>query len=375
MTMGVDAWKKAVELLGALLLTVIGTIIVVYSLLHPEEFDESTGLMKRIPDWFVAICVAIAAPTVLVCIFPYFTHYWSALLGIPFIETRYGRRSGETIARSAMISTQPTTRFYFAVSKSFEEVRLAEGGVVVGDSTIRYKSIYKAFLSRKRGILVLRAKWKGGPRDIIADLSGLSEEQVDGLRDLLDERLPESARRYGFGPLSGLRTFGRAYDPWDCWSAQKKWGKKVGGEFRRRWKGWHIPADAPTISLEDGAGKSGAERGKGRDKRARVDAGSSWLPVGSVVRVRGQDVMILGRNVEDEASNRYEYAIVPYPEGMTGRNDYYVCSRDDVQEVLHRGYINDMEERLEERLEAGGSALDAEWDSMEGYGGYDHDAQ
>lgn len=369
--MGVDAWKKPVELLGAVLLTVVVAMIVVYSLLHPEEFDESTGLMKHIPDWFVAICVAIAVPATLVCIFPYFIHYWSALLGIPFIETRYGRRSGETIARSAMLTTQPTTRFYFAVFKSFEEVRLAENGVIVGSSSIRYGSIYKVFLSSKRGLLVLRAKWKGGPRDVIADLSGLSEEQVDELRDLLDERLPESARRYGFGPLSGLRTFGRAYDPWDCWSAQKKWG----GGFRRRWKGWHIPADAPTISLEDDAGKSGAEHGKGQDKRERDDASSSWLPVGSVVRVNGTDVMILGRNVEDEAGNWYEYAIVPYPEGMTGRDNYYVCSRDDVQAVLHRGFSNAMEEKLEERLDAGGSALDAEWDPMAGYGGYEHGAQ
>jgi hypothetical protein len=367
MTMGRDAWKKPVELLGAVLLTVVGTIIVVYSFLHPEEFDESTGLMRRIPDWFVAICVAITVLVVVVCIFPYFTHYWSALLGIPFIETGYGRRSGETIARSAMLSTQPTTRFYFAVSKSFEEVHLAEGGVIVGGSTIRYKSIYKAFLSRKRGILVLRAKWKGGPRDIIADLSGLSEEQVDGLRGLLDERLPKSARRYGFGPLSGLRTFGRAYDPWDCWFAQKKRGK----EFRRRWKGWHIPANTPTIFSEDGEGEPGAEQESG----ASNDASSSWLPVGSVVRVNGTDVMVLGRNVEDEASNRYEYAIVPYPEGMTSRDDYYVCSRDDVQVVLHRGFSNVMEEKLEERLDAGGSALDEEWDPMAGYGGYEHGRQ
>lgn len=368
MTMGRDAWKKPVELLGAALLTVVGTIIVVYSLLHPEEFRESTGLMKRIPDWFVAICLAIAAPAALVCIFPYFTHYWSALLGIPFIETRYGRRSAETIARSAMISTQPATLFYFAVSKGFEEVRLAEGGVVVGGSTIRYKSIYKVFLSRKRGLLVLRAKWKGGPRDVIADLSGLSKEQVDGLRDLLDEKLPKTTRRYGFGPLSGLRTFGRVYDPWDCWSAQKKWGK----EFRRRWRGWHIPANAPMAFSEDGEGKSGAEHGRGRGRRTRGDASLPWLPVGSVVRVNGTDVMVLGRNVEDEAGNRYEYAIIPYPEGMTGRNDYYVCSRDDVQEVLHRGFGNAMEEKLEAWLEAGGSALDVEWDPMAGYGGYGH---
>ncbi|MGI6218118.1 MAG: DUF4176 domain-containing protein, partial [Coriobacteriales bacterium] len=131
----------------------------------------------------------------------------------------------------------------------------------------------------------------------------------------------------------------------------------------------------PTISLEDDAGKSGAEHGKGQDKRERDDASSSWLPVGSVVRVNGTDVMILGRNVEDEAGNWYEYAIVPYPEGMTGRDNYYVCSRDDVQAVLHRGFSNAMEEKLEERLDAGGSALDAEWDPMAGYGGYEHGAQ
>ena len=85
--------------------------------------------------------------------------------------------------------------------------------------------------------------------------------------------------------------------------------------------------------------------------------------------------MVLGRNVEDEAGNWYEYVIIPYPEGMTGRNDYYVCSRGDVQEVLHKGFSNAMEEKPKERLEAGGSALDKEWDPMAGYGGYEHGRQ
>ena len=93
------------------------------------------------------------------------------------------------------------------------------------------------------------------------------------------------------------------------------------------------------------------------------------------MRFNSADVMILGWNVEDEASNWYEYAIIPYPEGITSRDEYYVCSRDDVQEVLHRGFGNTMEEKLEARLDGGGSAFDEEWGSMAGSGGYEHGRQ
>ena len=277
--MGRDAWKKTLEVLAVEIAIIAGDALLFYSLMHPARFKTGTGLIKLVPDWGVALCGLVIVLVALMNL-PDTISYCSAALGVPFFETGFGRWCARWIAKTASTSRTPTSSFYFLVAKEFEHVRLSADGVVYGgDFKMRfgYNKVYKAFFSRRYGTLVLRIKRNGGPTDVIAGLSGLSKEQVDELRDLLDERLPKSARRYGFGPLSSPHTFGRAYDPWDCWFAQKKWG----GEFRQRWRNWHIPPDTPRFSRKTKRGHLAPSTGRARKNGHSTTRASRGCPSGA----------------------------------------------------------------------------------------------
>lgn len=77
----------------------------------------------------------------------------------------------------------------------------------------------------------------------------------------------------------------------------------------------------------------------------------NFLPLGSVVRLRGSDktMMVVGRalvlNRDDGAKEYYDYGLVPFPEGIMG--DALIYSNDDlVTETLFRGFTNEEDEQV-----------------------------
>lgn len=74
-----------------------------------------------------------------------------------------------------------------------------------------------------------------------------------------------------------------------------------------------------------------------------IAAGLDWLPVGSVVNVKGAEspMMIAGIIVRDAATDRYwDYLGYPCPQGYSTRNPDYFFDRDMVTGVLQTGFYN-----------------------------------
>ena len=78
-----------------------------------------------------------------------------------------------------------------------------------------------------------------------------------------------------------------------------------------------------------------------------------WLPIGSVVHIAGRDglVSIIASMVGDEASKTlWDYAAVPYPQGLTGQGRDIMFNKDAIDGVLGLGFVNADGERMESLL-------------------------
>lgn len=74
------------------------------------------------------------------------------------------------------------------------------------------------------------------------------------------------------------------------------------------------------------------------------------LPIGSVVRIKGGGfkLLVVGFFPEDDGRS-YDYLGAPYPQGMLEFPNLLLFDREQIDEVLHKGFAD----------EAGSAALDA----------------
>ncbi|AJH72613.1 MULTISPECIES: DUF4176 domain-containing protein [Bacillus] len=76
------------------------------------------------------------------------------------------------------------------------------------------------------------------------------------------------------------------------------------------------------------------------------------LPIGTVVKLEEieQFVMIIGRMVVSADKRDFDYVGVPYPVGYLGDEKVLCFNHDKIVEEIHRGYLNESELVLRERL-------------------------
>ncbi len=72
--------------------------------------------------------------------------------------------------------------------------------------------------------------------------------------------------------------------------------------------------------------------------------GKKYLPIGSVVTLKGQTkkVMIIGRSQMCEGV-LYNYSACPFPEGYLGSDKLYVFNQDDIETAYYIGMQNEEE--------------------------------
>lgn len=85
------------------------------------------------------------------------------------------------------------------------------------------------------------------------------------------------------------------------------------------------------------------------------------LPMGSVVRLKGADrsLMIVGRSQVQAGDENliYDYSGVIYPEGYLSRDKIALFNHEDIEEIRYVGYMDLIQRRFNELLEAIHSGL------------------
>ncbi|PFD76436.1 hypothetical protein COL10_03545 [Bacillus cereus] len=76
------------------------------------------------------------------------------------------------------------------------------------------------------------------------------------------------------------------------------------------------------------------------------------LPIGTVVKLEEVEpiLMIIGRMVVSTDKLDFDYVGVPYPVGYLGDEKVLCFNHDKIVEEIHRGYLNESELVLRERL-------------------------
>ena len=67
----------------------------------------------------------------------------------------------------------------------------------------------------------------------------------------------------------------------------------------------------------------------------------NMLPIGSIVRTVDAErrLMVIGRIVTSEEKDIiYDYVGVPYPEGVSGSDNFYFFNRDQIAEMFFIGF-------------------------------------
>lgn len=271
-TLGKDAWKKGLEaLIGEAGLLALGLWLLIRRLMiylgmrEREYFPHNARANVDYLPFAVIVLLAGVCIFVFVLMFREMCMYLGPMMHIRIADTKLGQSYLKQIGEKTNTAREAlekgfTTAFYFCVVKGYEHVRFDDRSMVVSDEAgsyenhIRYDRIYKVFLPGHRRFLVLRCRWNGGPRDVIADLTSLGESEQEALLQFLSDRIDPSARCYGnFGKTSMARLKGRfkKYDPWDAWFYMKAVGIRPFQRSRgrlvttKRWANWRLPDDAP----------------------------------------------------------------------------------------------------------------------------------
>lgn len=84
------------------------------------------------------------------------------------------------------------------------------------------------------------------------------------------------------------------------------------------------------------------------EEKAEEISETGYLPIGSVVKAKGETVLIAGTNQQDlyDPDIHFDYAIVLYPFGMEESDVTYGIQKGDIEKVISLGneYENDKEE-------------------------------
>ena len=81
-----------------------------------------------------------------------------------------------------------------------------------------------------------------------------------------------------------------------------------------------------------------------------------FLPLGSIVTLKngdGTELLIVGRMTltENEGETGYfEYSAVVYPNGMEDSDQILFFNREDIEEVVYTGYVDDKERDLQDQI-------------------------
>lgn len=271
-TLGKDAWKKGLEaLIGEAGLLALGLwflirrLMIYFGMIDREPYFNTISIpLDYFPFWLIVLLGGTCI-FVFVLLFREMCMYLGPMMHIRIADTKLGQSYLKQIGEKTNTAREAlekgfTTAFYFCVVKGYEHVRFDDRSMVVSDAAgsyenhIRYGKIYKVFLPGHRRFLVLRCRWNGGPRDVIADLASLGESEKEALLQFLSDRIDPSARCYGnFGKTSMARLKGRfkKYDPWDAWFYKKPvnvrpfYHTSQGRlKTKKRWANWRLPADA-----------------------------------------------------------------------------------------------------------------------------------
>ena len=65
----------------------------------------------------------------------------------------------------------------------------------------------------------------------------------------------------------------------------------------------------------------------------------SFLPLGSVVKIKNRLVMIVGYDI-DTNDKHFQYAGVLYPEGLSEKNIAGGFNKEDIEELQYIGFMN-----------------------------------
>jgi hypothetical protein len=78
----------------------------------------------------------------------------------------------------------------------------------------------------------------------------------------------------------------------------------------------------------------------------------SYLPLGSIVRLKQgtKFMMIYGRCQTMPDGEEYDYLGCLYPEGYIRPETSFVFNHDAIEEVLHRGFVDEAEQQLLEKI-------------------------
>lgn len=78
------------------------------------------------------------------------------------------------------------------------------------------------------------------------------------------------------------------------------------------------------------------------------------LPIGSVVIINNgiRTLMITGRKQIDKTNGEiYDYLACLYPEGIVGEEYNFLFNKEDIKEVIFKGYESDEDIELQKKLE------------------------
>ncbi|KUP09492.1 hypothetical protein Q75_00595 [Bacillus coahuilensis p1.1.43] len=80
-----------------------------------------------------------------------------------------------------------------------------------------------------------------------------------------------------------------------------------------------------------------------------MDPSEQLLPIGTVVKLTNVEktIMIYGYDqIQVSTNTQYDYIGVPYPEGNISPDYNVFFNRNLIEEVIHKGYINDEYEKI-----------------------------
>lgn len=72
-----------------------------------------------------------------------------------------------------------------------------------------------------------------------------------------------------------------------------------------------------------------------------------YYPIGTVVELKETSdflFMIIGLEVQNEAGEHGDYVAIRYPVGAMGNGGYYFFNHDQIEKVVHMGYVDSSHE-------------------------------
>ena len=101
----------------------------------------------------------------------------------------------------------------------------------------------------------------------------------------------------------------------------------------------------------DGKTENVAERIEQRKNEEIANAMKKYMPIGSIVKIKEsfKNYMIIGFNHEMK-EELYDYISCEYPYGVDGEHGTFVFNHNQIDKVLHIGFVNNQEKSFKAEL-------------------------